>query len=228
MAPFSLLHRASRSGSFPNQDDAESQAHEVDYNNANLLHEYHYLPGQLHHVWNRLNADFGNFDNEEGDYYVVDAAGLKTRGCASVAQSLNGLNTRPGYANFTNAVTTRDVGTCGFSGENAPIFVQKAHILPFSKGSEVSIVSGFPLLDADLLYLKYMEKLVNPRAETIAGQLDGIDDVRNGIVLNLQTHALQGVGMASFLRVRFYYYYFDGVARLPCYRSQTFTCRKMT
>ena len=51
-----VLHTAGRF--FPNQDDAESQAHEVDYNNANLLHEYYYLPGQLHQVWNRLNADF--------------------------------------------------------------------------------------------------------------------------------------------------------------------------
>ena len=76
--------------------------------------------------------------DDDDEYHPADLAGLKTQGCTS---AIAPLMTRPGYTEFLNAVNNRDGGRCRFTGDNMAVYLQKAHLVPHSKGFKVRLLN---------------------------------------------------------------------------------------
>ncbi|KAI9568598.1 hypothetical protein HD554DRAFT_2191442 [Boletus coccyginus] len=94
--------------------------------------------------------------------------------------STSDLSTR--VADFRGALHERD-GTCVFSGD-PPLFCHACHLIPHSKGDS------------------YMSSLFDHRREMHGpvDPLDGINDTRNGILLNNYLHIALDAGGIAFLK----------------------------
>jgi hypothetical protein len=104
-------------------------------------------------------------------------------------------------ADFRDSVLYRD-RSCILTGGHAEDVVA-CHIVPHAKGNEVC--SQYHLNHSKVLMLaKYMRNFLNIRSEEIVDPpFDGIDDPRNGILLNPAFHHAFGESRVAFLRVSY-------------------------
>jgi hypothetical protein len=84
-----------------------------------------------------LNRSDANGKSDDDNYRPADFAGLKTQGCTSANQV---LSTRDGYTQFATAVNNCDGGVCRFCRVDDSLYLQKAHLVPYSKGFEMSVI----------------------------------------------------------------------------------------
>ena len=98
---------------------------------------------------------------------------------------------------FRQDVTARD-GTCVMTGTREGF--QACHIIPHAKGHQVC--SEYLLNHmASSFQVKYIINLAEHRHETFNPPLNGINDIRNGILLALQLHDAFGASRVAFLQV---------------------------
>jgi hypothetical protein len=127
--------------------DIHEPGTEEDYDAPVTSSEYYYLPGWLFFVlvWKFGDAQRKS-DEDDDDYNAADVAGIKTQGCTSAKLA---TNSRPDYVAFVDAVNDRDGGRCRFT--NVPShYLQRAHIIPYSKGFEVGIYILIRYLTANI------------------------------------------------------------------------------
>jgi hypothetical protein len=127
--------------------------------------------------------------------HAIDPEGISTASASANASAES-------RHSFREGLIARDGSQCVISG--APLItVDAAHIIPKSKGNEVSI--PFPIMSLLLLtILQYIEYVVNQRKHLYEGQetITSINDVQNGILLTATFHRFFGKGWVAFLSVR--------------------------
>ena len=106
---------------------------------------------------------------------------------------------------FRVRVVDRD-GFCVMSDTDA-VSCEAAHIIPHSKTDDVRI-TYLLLLQVSNVSTKYMSNLVSIRGRPDDHlEMEGIDDVRNGLLLNILVHHHFGRGELAFLKASLVLYH---------------------
>jgi hypothetical protein len=103
-------------------------------------------------------------------------------------------------ADFRQGVIARD-STCVITGQ-PPNLCDACHIVPHSKGNNVRPLKFYDLAMFSF-FNKYMSNAVRHRGGTDdpVNNLNDIDDIRNGLLLNKLLHVFIGTGESAFLMV---------------------------
>jgi hypothetical protein len=79
-----------------------------------------------------------------------------------------------------------------------------AHIVPHSKGRQVSPLFSASPTQLTLVFMQYIEILEDKHGVRPSDKLQGIDDPRNGLMLSHPLHRSAGKGECAFLLVSRY------------------------
>ena len=102
-------------------------------------------------------------------------------------------------ANFAQGVTDRD-GSCLMTGATSNF--QACHIIPHAKGNQVR--SEYLNHSQSSFQAQYINSLADHRNEVLDPPLDGINDPRNGILLQVSLHRPFGASVVAFLQVSYF------------------------
>jgi hypothetical protein len=102
-------------------------------------------------------------------------------------------------AAFRDDVVNRD-SRCVATAVSSEL-CEACHIIPHAKGDQVR--SGPWYRSRRLFQTQYIKNLVRYRQVVINPRLEGINDIRNGILLNQMVHGLFGTSQVAFLQVSY-------------------------